>query len=392
MHGDLTFTVFLIFTGAAIVTTLALYLRQMMIVAYIAVGILLGPAGYGVVEDTERISQISHIGITFLLFLLGTDMSPVKLLKLLRSTTLITGISSVIFGTVGYTFGQIFGLNQIDSIILGVTLMFSSTIIGLKLLPTTVLHHKLTGEVIISILLLQDMLAIITLLLLQTFSAEPKMGHSVIWAATLTIVYLPLLISVAWLLHRFVIIKLMMRFDQLREYIFLLAIGWCLGIAELARYLGLSSEIGAFIAGIILAANPIALYITESLKPIRDFFLIIFFFSLGASVELDALQAAIVPAMILAAIILATKPYTLHKLVRIFGADKERSMEVGVRLGQGSEFSLLIATLALQLGIISAFASYLIQIVTLLTFIISPYFIVLKYPNPLALNDRLRRD
>ena len=383
-----TYTMFLIFTGTALFATLALYTRQMMIVAYIIFGIIVGPAGFAIIKNTEMISQISGIGITFLLFLLGMDMSPVKLIKLFKSTLFVTGLSCLIFAAIGFAFGRLWGLDTINSTILATTMMFSSTIIGLKLLPTTVLHHKPTGEVIISILLVQDLIAIAVLLFLQSSHSNATLTH----VLTLQILAVPLLIAGAWLLQKVVLTRLLMKFDQIREYIFLLAIGWCLGVAELAHFIGLSHEIGAFIAGITLAANPIAFHITDSLKPIRDFFLIIFFFSLGARVELTALQEIILPALLLAGIALTVKPFVLSKLLRYFGHAKEQAGEVGVRLGQGSEFSLLIAALAANLGAIQLETSYLIQITTLLTFIISPYFTVLRYPTPLALSDKLRRD
>jgi Kef-type K+ transport system membrane component KefB len=171
-----------------------------------------------------------------------------------------------------------------------------------------------------------------------------------------------------------------------------MAIGWCLGIAELAATMGLSHEIGAFIAGVALATNPIALFIGESLKPLRDFFLIIFFFSLGASFNLEMINAVLLPAILLAALTLFIKPLVFRYLLRGAGETSQRSGEIGVRLGQISEFSLLIAVLGLELKVIGEQASYLIQVTTLLTFIVSSYFIVLRYPTPIALNDKLRRD
>ena len=379
---------FLIFTGTAVFATLALYARQMMIVAYIIFGIILGPAGTGLIQNAELITQISGIGITFLLFLLGMDMSPIKLVKLFRSTLFITGLSCLIFAGIGFAFGQLWGLNTMNSTILAITMMFSSTIIGLKLLPTTVLHHKPTGEIIISILLAQDLIAIATLLFLKNMQSDETLTHIL----ALQVLEVPLLIAGAWLLQKVIITRLLEKFDTIREYIFLLAIGWCLGIAELAHSIGLSHEIGAFIAGITLAANPIAFHITDSLKPIRDFFLIIFFFSLGARVELAALQTIMLPAILLAVILLAVKPFVIGSLLRCFGYEKSQSNEIGVRLGQGSEFSLLIATLAISLGVINLETSYLIQITVLLTFIVSPYFTVMNYPTPIALSAKLRRD
>ncbi len=384
--GHFSTDIFLIYTGAAALATLALYARQTMLVAYIVVGMLLGPVGAGLIEDAGQIREMSEIGIMFLLFLLGLDLSPAKLIKLLRSTTLVTGASSLLFGALGFVFGLLWGVDTSDALILGAALMFSSTIIGLKLLPTTVLHHKPTGETIISILLLQDALAILVLLAIRL--AGEHTSH----AAVLPLIALPLLIGAVYLVQKYVISRWFEKFDTIREYLLLLTIGWSVGVAELAEFVGLSREIGAFIAGITLAANPIALYIAESLKPIRDFFLIIFFFSLGASVNLEVMAEVAVPALILAALVIALKPATFNILLRMSGEDRQRSLETGVRLGQGSEFSLLIAALAAEIGVVALETSTLIQTVVLLTFLVSPYLIVMRYPTPIGLTEELRRD
>lgn len=391
-QDPLVFTIFLIFTGAAIAATIALFARQALLVAYILLGVLLGPSVFGLVDDPVLIKQISHVGIMFLLFLLGLNLPLAKLIPLIRETTLITGLSSLLFALVGAMIGWAFGFTFIESLIIGAALTFSSTIIGLKLLPTTVLHHRRTGEIIISILLVQDIIAIVILLLLQTAGQTAGQG-SLPWAEiALRIAALPGIILLAYVLEKFVLTKLIARFDKIQEYIFLLAIGWCLGFAELAASVGLSTEIGAFLAGVALARSPIALFIGENLKPLRDFFLIIFFFSLGASFDLRMLSSVFIPAALLAIITLLGKPIVFRWLLRKSGEASGRSSEVGVRLGQISEFSLLIAVLALEQNIIGSEASYVIQLAALLTFIASSYIIVQRYPTPIALNDKLRRD
>ena len=382
------FSIFLIFTGAAIFATAALYARQAMIVAYIVLGLLLGPSGMGFVNDAKLISDISNIGIIFLLYLLGLDLLPQQLWKMLREALVVTILSSIMFCLIGFLIGYVFGYELLQALLIGVVMMFSSTIIGLKLLPTTTLHHKHTGQIIISVLLIQDLIAIVILLLLQGYG---KGGNLIIDIAR-QLIYLPLLVGVVYAIEKFILIKLIQRFDQIHEYIFLLAIAWCLGIAELAQYVGLSHEIGAFVAGVTLASSPIALFITDRLKPLRDFFLIIFFFSLGAGFNMSVIGEIILPATILALSALIIKPFVISWLLQWHGEKNTVSYESGFRLGQISEFSLLIALLAVKSGFIVAETSYLIQLATLLTFIVSSYIIVLKYPTPISVSDRLRRD
>jgi Kef-type K+ transport system membrane component KefB len=387
-HDSLVFTIFLVFTGAAVLATAALYARQSLLVAYIALGVLLGPWGLGLTGDPENVAQISHIGITFLLFLLGLDLQPQDLIRTVRSTTVVTLVSSLVFAALGATIALSFGFGLRDSLLVGGTMAFSSTIIGLKLLPTTVLHHQRTGEILISILLLQDLIAIGLLLLLR---AAGK-GELPMTDLAGLLLGPPLLVLAAWGLERYVYFPLIRRFDKIREYLFLMAIGWCLGMAQLGVALGLSAEIGAFIGGVALATRPVAAYIAESLRPLRDFFLVLFFFSLGAGFNLPMTGEVLVPAAVIATAMLVVKPMVFGRLLRRSGESPERSREIGFRLGQLSEFTLLVVVLATSQGVLSERASYLVQLATLLTFIASSYLVVLRFPTPIAVSDKLRRD
>jgi Kef-type K+ transport system membrane component KefB len=381
-------SIFLIFTGAALLATLALFARQAMIVAYILLGIIVGPWGLGYIADTVVITEISNIGIIFLLYLLGLDLFPQQLWKMFGEASVATLASSAIFWLIGFVTGYVFGFPALDSILIGVALMFSSTIIGVKLLPTTILHHRHTGQIIISVLLLQDLLAILVLLLLQGYGKGNNLMLDILWQ----VATLPMLMLIAWLIERYILVKLITRFDQIHEYIFLLAIAWCLGIAELAVLMGLSHEIGAFIAGVTLASSPIAMFITERLKPLRDFFLIIFFFALGATFDMGFITGLMLPAAVLALLVIIVKPMVFAALFEKAGEKQEISVEVGFRLGQISEFSMLIAVLAVNSKVISENTSSLIQLTALMTFILSTYIIVKRYPTPIAVSDRLRRD
>lgn len=385
---SIIFSIFIIFTSAAILATLALFARQALLVAYIAVGILLGPSLLNVVPDTEFSRQIAKVGIMFLLFLLGLNLHPQKLIASIKQSTFITFASSFLFAFVGYIAARLLNLALMDQIIVAAAFMFSSTIIGLKLLPTTILHHQHVGEIIISILLLQDILAIVLLLLIETQGAD----NNTLYALGKLAIALPGLIIFAFAIERFVLIKLMTKFDKIKEYIFLLAIGWCLGVAELAHFIGLSHETGAFIAGVAIAVGPISFYISESLKPIRDFFLVIFFFSLGASLDLNLAYQLLLPAIVTSIVLLLIKPYVFKFLIQKSGESTSDAQEIGVRLGQLSEFSLLLGFVALSAGLITLKASNFIQVCTIVSFILSTYWIVLKYPTPIAISDKLRRD
>jgi Kef-type K+ transport system membrane component KefB len=385
---SVVFSFFLIFSGAAVLASFALYTRQPLLIAYIVLGAAFGPYGLKLVTDTQLLSDISHIGIIFLLFLLGLDMQPAHLIQMLKKATSVAIGSSILFLLLGTSLGLLFSFTLIESLIMGAALMFSSTIIGIKLLPTTVLHHRRTGELVVGLLLLQDVIAIIVLLILYSGQSEEMS----IMAYIKPLIALPFLTAGAFVLVRWVILPLISRFDRFHEYIFLLALGWCLGLAETAQFIGLSAEMGAFVAGVTLASSPISQFIATNLKPLRDFFLILFFFSVGASFNLGLIDQIILPSLIFAGLAVALKPVIFRWLLKRINEPDQLSWEVGFRLGQTSEFSLLIAYLAAGSALIGQEASHVIQATAILTFLLSTYIVILNYPSPIAISDKLRRD
>lgn len=388
-HIGIIESFFLIFSGAAIVATIALYTRQPMLVAYIALGCLLGPFGLEWVTDAALLSEISEFGIIFLLFLVGLDLQPRKLKNMLGAS-LLTGLATtIVFFLIGASIMLAFGFSYTEAVVAGIAATFSSTILGVKLLPTTALHHRHIGEIVVSLLLIQDLLAILAILLLTRFG-----GDSMALASSLAVVFigLPFVVLVAILGVRFLLLRLIQTFDEFHEYIFLVAIGWCLGIASLASQVGLSFEIGAFIAGVSLATSPIAQYIAESLRPLRDFFLVLFFFSVGASLNIGLLQDSWVPAVLLAGLLIAAKPPVFATLLKFQGEPSSVSWEVGYRLGQASEFSLLLTTIAIGNALLTPVAALVIQSAVVMTLIVSSYFVIFRYPSPIAPDPKLRRD
>ncbi|MFK7831466.1 MAG: cation:proton antiporter [Congregibacter sp.] len=396
--SSITFAFFLIFSGAAVLASIALYTRQPLIIAYIALGALIGPYGFSLVTDLRLLSDIGHIGIIFLLFLLGLDMQPQALIATLRKSTVVGLASSAVFFCCAFLLARIFFINTLEGAIVAVAMVFSSTIIGIKLLPTTVLHHRPIGEMMIGLLLLQDLLAITVLVVMMAGGsadsalATDTMERQAAWQLVKVLAALPVLGLAAWVIVRWVLLPLIQRFDRFQEYIFLLAIGWCLGVAETAQLMGLSAEIGAFVAGISIATSPIAQYIAVSLKPLRDFFLILFFFAVGARFDLSMLSQVWLPTLCFALLVLSMKPLVYGFLLKGMSEKRSLAWDLGFRLGQASEFSLLIAYVAADAGLVGINASLTIQATTIVTLIASSYIVVLNYPTPIAISDRLRRD
>ena len=387
MHVGIIESFFIIFTGAAALAAVALYTRQPLIVAYIAIGCLVGPHGIALVSDDRLLAEIGEIGIIFLLFLVGLDLPPAKLKDMIGESVLTALASTVVFFSLGFAVMLAFDFTLVEALIAGTACVFSSTILGIKLLPTTVLHHRHIGEIVISLLLIQDLVAIIALLVLAGFDAQGG-----VLSTTLTVlVALPVVAVVAYLGVRFWVVPLLARFDVFQEFTFLLAVGWCLGVASLSQALHLSWEIGAFVAGVSLANSPIAQYITENLRPLRDFFLVLFFFAVGAAINPALLVEMWLPTLVLAVVLVACKPPVFRALLRWQKESDQVSREVGYRLGQASEFSLLLVFVA-GTALLSAEAAHVVQGATVVTLLLSSYLVVFRYPSPIAVSESLRRD
>ena len=373
--------------GGALFAWVACRFHQPILVGYFLCGVFLGPWGLGFVRHTELLGPISHIGITLLLFLAGLVLHPEHLVKYFRRASVVTVGGCLI--TCPMVFGVMFafGFNSSESLIASLALMFSSTVLAVKLLPTTTLHQRRMGRICIAILIAQDIFAVVLIMMVGLSS------QSNLWKFIFVLHAKALfLIVLAVLVEMYVLRKMMRSADRFHEVLIMLCLGWCLGMAALADTLGLSYEIGAFVAGVVMARGKIAFVFSEQLKPLRDFFLMFFFFVLGAEFDLFLAQAIWFPAVLLCALLVITRPVYLRWLLRLQGEEHPFSREVGFRLGQASEFALIVALVALDSGRISERVSQLIQLATVLTMITSSYVVVLKYPTPLGLKPELKED
>lgn len=375
-----------VIVGAAVMGTLFLYAKQPIVIAYIALGIAIGPNGLAVVHKPDMIEQFSHFGIMLLLFLIGLSLQPTKLGKLFQEISLLTCGTSVLFFGVSFLCALLFGFNILGAALLGAAMMFSSTVVGLKLIPTTTLHHKRTGELMTSVLLLQDMLAILVILFITREKSDPVL---VTFAMLIGKFVLLCLLAVAGV--KLVMLPLLAKFSGIQEYTFVATLAWCLLWAEIAHLFGLSYEIGAFVAGLAIASSKVALVIAEHLKPLREFFLILFFFAVGAKLDLRHDPWLILWAVLFGTLLVPLKAFVFDLAFRKSGESPALSRELAVRLAQSSEFSLLVAFAAVSIGALTSEQSMMIQVATIVTFILSTYWVVLKYPTPISGSSVLRQ-
>lgn len=384
------FAIFVIFTGAAVLSTLVLLTKQSTIVAYMLLGLVIGPFGFKLVADPRLLGHIGQVGIIFLFFLVGLDLNPRDLWNSLQKVTFVTLGVSFLVATIGYGFASLAGFNQTDAIVIAATMTFSSTIISLKLMPSEMLRKQHIGDLMVSILLLQDLLAIFALLFFQAVRAEGGLD----WRdGMVALVALPTLLIFTFLVEQWILMPLIRRFGHIKEYIFLLAIGWCLGIAQLGNKIGLSDGIGAFIAGVSIANNsPIAIHISQRLKPLRDFFLVLFFFYVGAMFNFRLLPDLLLPSLLLVVVVVLFKPWLFAFFLRMKAEKKVIANQVGFRLGQASEFSILLASIAADISpqLISLKAKNVIIAMTILSFVISCYYVAWRYETPISSEETPR--
>lgn len=382
----MTDTLIVIFAGVAILSSLALWIRQPLIIVYIVVGAVLGPHALGWIQDADVIEETGEFGVLFLLFIVGLDLPPKKLVSMLGSLSMTAILSSGLFFVIGFGVTHFMGYSMTEALIVGITCMFSSTVLGVKLLPTTLLHHRHIGEIVIGLLLLQDVIAVAALIYLAVaFNATTN--DPAWW---LTLASIPVLLVGIYLAARFIIWPLMRKFDVYSDYILLLGLGWCLAIAWIAQSVGIGLELGAFFAGVALANSQAAQSIAQNMSTLRDVLLVLFFFAVGAGLDIQILQSVLIESLIIGVVLIVVKPLVFYFLLTWSGEEKDTSKEVGIRLGQCSEFSILV--LYVVAGTISPEAKHVALVAVIITFVISTYGVAFKYKSPMAVFDRLRAD
>lgn len=349
-------------------------LRQPLLVGYILSGIILGPSVLGVLVSEEPLKLFSKIGIVILLFIVGINLSP-KIIKEVGKVSLLTGIGQVLFTSIiGFFISLFLGLGTIASLFVAVALTFSSTIIILKLLSDKGDIHSLYGKVAIGFLLVQDIIATIILLIATAYSQNA--GGDITATMLLTLLKGTALIIVIFSLSNYLLPKLSKFVASSQELLFLFSISWALSMATLFHYIGFSVEIGALVAGVSLSMTPYAFEIGSRMRPLRDFFILIFFILLGSQMVLTNISAIIFPAIILSLFVLIGNPIIVIIIMNLLGFSKRTGFQAGLTVAQISEFSLILATLGFEIGSLSKDQLSLVTLIGLFTIAGSTYLIL----------------
>jgi len=364
----------LILLVALVMSLVMRRLRQPLIVGYIASGVLVGPFFLNLIQARDEIELFSKIGITILLFIVGLNLNP-KVIREVGKASLVTGIGQVVFTSlVGFVIASWLGIDRLAAIYVAIALTFSSTIIILKLLSDRGDLTKLYGKIAIGFLLVQDIVAVVILLFVSSFSSVDKLGF---WALLGLLLLKAALIGVfVFLINEVVFPKLGQFIAVSQELLFLFSLAFGLGMATLFYSAGFSIEIGALIAGVMLSMTSFAYEVEARLKPLRDFFIILFFILLGSQMVFSDVVSLFVPALVLSVFVLVGNPVIVVVLMNLLGYKRRVGFMAGLTVAQISEFSLILATLGFNLGHLSRDVLTLVTLVGLISIVGSTYFIL----------------
>lgn len=363
---------------------IALLLRQPVIVAFIAVGILAGPAGLNWVHAADQIDLLAKLGIALLLFVVGLKLD-VHLIRNMGRVALATGLGQVGFtSAVGFGLCLLLGLDPVPALYVAVALTFSSTIIIVKLLSDKREIDALHGRIAVGFLIVQDIVVVAAMIVLSAFAGGSAGAGSLGALLGVLGTGVVFLASVGFAM-RYLLPGLLARIAASPELLVLFAVAWGVSLASLGDALGFSKEIGAFVAGVSLASSPFREAIASRLVALRDFLLLFFFLSLGAQQDLRYLGSQLGPATALSLFVLIGNPLIVMAIMGWMGYRKRTGFLAGLTVAQISEFSLILGSMALSLGHIDAPVLGLITLVGLITIGVSTYMILYSH----QLYDRL---
>lgn len=346
-------------------------IKQPLILAYIATGFLLGPLFFKVIVSKELVSTFSAIGITFLLFLVGLELDLRKLKSIGKASFIVSAGHFIISGILGLLIALAFGFPLLVSFYIALALTLSSTVIVVKLLSEKHDLSALYGKITLGFLVIQDIFAIIALIFLDAFKVEEEI---VFMPYLLIFLKAIVLVSLAFMISNYILPRVFRYISKHQELLFIFSISWCFLFSIISYYLGLSVEIGAFLAGLSLGFLPYSFEIVARVKSLRDFFLIMFFVALGTQISLN-FGHNFWPIIIFSLFILIAQPLIVMIILGLLGYRKRTSFLVGISIAQISEFSLVVLGVAYSLGHISQDTISLVTIVGIITITVSTYFI-----------------
>lgn len=366
-------------------STLAKILRQPLILGYILAGVAASPLFLDALPPPESLSIFSEMGVAVLLFIVGLNLNP-QVIREVGMISSITAVGQVAFTSLaGYAIMLLLGFPHLTSLYVSVAFSFSSTIIVMKLLSDKGELDALHGRIAIGFLLVQDVLAILLLVIIPSLSGVDMTVSFHLFALQGLGILLIIFFLGVHLLPR-----LMQHIAHSQEYLMLFAISWCFTLASVFYFLGMSIEIGALLAGVTLASSSYRHEISSRLRPLRDFFIVMFFITLGSGMVFSSISTYAFPIMILSLFVLVGNPLIVLLIMRLVGYSTRTGFLMGLAIAQISEFSLILIALGAQLGHVSQEIVSLVTVVGLITIAGSSYLILYSQQIYRALSPLLR--
>lgn len=377
MNGDALFIqlslVIALGSGIAIIMRL---LRQPLIIGHILTGIIAGPSVLNIIKNTDGFAFMSTFGVALLLFIVGLELSLKIISRLSKVVFVTTFVQMSVITLCGAFVARQFDFGRLESLIIGLCLAMSSTIIIITLLQQKKELMRLFAQIAVGVLILQDLVATAGKITLSARSA----GNTPIEVGLLIGRGL-LCILVLYIMSRFVLPKLAKFFESSKELILVLSIGWALGIAVLFAKIGFSFEVGALLAGMSMAGLSFSHDIASRLRPMRDFFVVVFLITIGYNLALPQIGEVLPAALAFSVLVILIKPFVVLVVLGVQGYTKRASFKTAIALSQISEFSLVFIVAALNHHYVGENAQAVIGFTALITFTISTYLI--KYSDQL---------
>ncbi|PIY92860.1 MAG: hypothetical protein CO030_04385 [Candidatus Magasanikbacteria bacterium CG_4_9_14_0_2_um_filter_42_11] len=367
-------------------------LRQPLMIAYIISGMIAGPLFLHTVEGSSAtFDTLAQFGVVFLLFLVGLSLN-VSHIRHIGKAAVITALAQVIFtSTSGFFILRALGFEVSSAAYLGIAITFSSTIIIVKLLSDKKDTESVYGRHVLGIMVVQDIVAVLIMLFLTTNGSDIPLLEMLGTIALRAFAIVGFII----VLSKYLIPKILDHVASSAEFLFIFTLAWCFGIASLMKWAGFSLEIGAIIAGISLGSSPYQSEISSRIKPLRDFFIVLFFIILGSEMGVSHIGALLVPGLIVSAFILFGNPFILYYSFRMLKFTRRNSFLAGVTAAQVSEFGFILIFTGVSLGHLHGNELPLFTIVALTTIFVSSYAItyneqLYKFVRPML--DMFGRD
>ena len=367
---------------SAVAGLAAVWLRLPLVIAYVAVGVAVGPSVAGLVEPGGELELLAQLGVALLLFVVGLKLD-VHVIRTLGPVALVVGGAQVVLTAAGgLLLALTLGLELTHALYVGIGVALSSTIIVVKLLTDRRELDDLHGRLALGVLIVQDLVVVVVMI---AVTASGESDRSTGLALLAVLVKGAVLLAVLALLMRFVLTPFLHRLARLPDLLVLFAIAWAVAVGAVGEELGLGVEVGAFLAGVSIASTPYREAVGARLVTIRDFLLLFFFIDLGSRIDLGQLAGQLWIALVLSAFVLVVKPLIVMGLLGALRYRKRVSLETGLALAQISEFSLILGALGLRVGHLDEDTTSLLTAVALLTIAVSVY----AYPHTGAIAERL---